>query len=107
MAEDKNNKEWKPLQALKEGFILNEIINPEFLNAVKAEFGTENVNAINLALFINTEKDEESDEKKMVKEAELISISHKTTEDTKNKRIIVDVRNTDSFNKIISAFDKI
>lgn len=98
--EDKNNTEWKPLQAIRTNFSINDIIKPEFLDIIEKSFDTKHVDVINLAIYITDKNDSDKEVDK-----ELITVAHKTTRDTNEKRVIVDVNNSKSFEKIQKAFD--
>ncbi|MDR0913397.1 MAG: hypothetical protein LBM96_12490 [Methanobrevibacter sp.] len=98
--EEKNNVEWKPLQAIRTNFSINDIIKPEFLEEIKKSFNTKNVDIINFAIYL--EDDNDSEENNV---ADIITVAHKTTDDTKEKRVIVDMNNSESYVKIKEAFE--
>jgi len=97
MSNENIQPEWKPLQAIRTNFCINDIIKPEFLDVFKKSFDTEKVDVINLAIYIeNSDKEAKS---------EIITLAHKTTDDTKEKRVIVDVNKSLFYEKVKEAFE--
>lgn len=109
--EEKNNLEWKPLQAVLRGISLDDIIKDEFIESFKKAFDEENISAIEFDLFIGVPPSENNEEDK-VKTADqespkldIISFSHKTATDTKDKLLTVDMNFTDSYKKVQNAIE--
>lgn len=82
------------LQVLYKDFSLKEIIDPKFLGNLQKEF--ENVQIVNIV--IATGNDEKSQD--------AITLMHLTPEYEKERKIIVDTKNENELNKIISVIEK-
>ena len=101
------NNDWKPLQVLKNNFELKEVISPEFIKSFEDEFKDKKIEVINISLFIkNKSEDKLSEKEEKISDIDLISISHKTDKDTKQKRVVIDMNNADSFEKVKKAIEK-
>lgn len=89
----KNTKEDNiiPTQFIKKNFDLNEKIDVDFLESIEEIFDA-NVSVISLALLIDDKEDETK--------KEIISFNYRNDKEQKNKEIMVDLINPNSFNKI-------
>jgi hypothetical protein len=107
--EDKNNIEWKPLQAVLRGISLNEIIKEEFIEAFKEAFKEDNISAIEFDMFIGVPPNESASKGNSADDKnpkmDIISLSHKTATDTKDRILVVDMNFSDSYKKVQNAID--
>lgn len=105
MSDEKSD--WKPLQVLKNNFDLKNVISPDFIKFFEEEFADKKVDVISLSLFIGSKsEDNPVKEEEKIPDIDLINISHKTDKDTKEKRVVIDMNNADSFEKIKRAIEK-
>lgn len=93
--------EWNPLQSIAKGFVLTDLLRPEFVEYLDEHFEDKRVEAINIQIRVRDEKISE------YMENEIISIANRNGQDTLLKKIIVDADNTESLNIVTDAIDKI
>lgn len=93
--------EWKTLQSKVYGLNLNDLINEEFLKKLNGEFENKDIDIISLQIAIRDKLEDPSDEVKV----DVISLSNNTIEDTLLNNTIVDVNDSENFNKIKKVLD--
>ena len=93
--------EWNPLQSIAKGFVLTDLLKPEFIEYLDEHFEDKRVEAINIQIRVRDEKISD------YMENEIISIANRNGQDTLLKKIIVDADNTESLNIVTDAIDKI
>lgn len=93
--------EWKPLQSIAKGFVLTDLLRPEFVEYLDEHFPDKRVEAINIQIRVR--------DKKISKytENEIVSIANRNGEDTLLKKVIVDADNTETLNIFTDAIDKV
>ena len=93
--------EWKPLQSIAKGFVLTDLLKPEFVEYLDEHFPDKRVEAINIQIRVR--------DKKISKytENEIVSIANRNGEDTLLKKVIVDADNTETLNIFTDAIDKV
>lgn len=81
------------LQVLLKDFALKEAIDPKFFGNLQKEF--DNVKIVSIIVAVGDDE-----------EPGAISLLHPTPEDVKQKRIIIDTKNTEHLDKVISVIKK-
>lgn len=93
--------EWKTLQSKVYGLNLNDLIKEEFLKKLNGEFENKDIDIISLQIAIRDKLEDPSDEVKV----DVISLSNNTIEDTLLNNTIVDVNDSENFDKIKKVLD--
>ena len=93
--------DWKPLQSIAKGFILTDLLRPEFVEYLDEHFPDKRVEAINIQIRVRDEKISK------FMENEIVSIANRSGQDTLLKKVIVDADNTETLNIFTDAIDKI
>lgn len=93
--------EWKPLQSIAKGFVLTDLLKPEFVEYLNKHFKDKSVEVINIQIRVRDEKLSE------YMDNEIISIANRNGQDTLLKKIIVDADNTKTLKIFTDAIDKI
>ena len=89
----------KPLQAIKEEITLEEINLRKLFNFLKENFSDKRVNIINISFAVY---DDSRKENNLV---DIISLGHRSDNDIKNKRLLLDMNRTQSFKKVENALN--
>ena len=93
--------DWKPLQSIAKGFVLTDLLKPEFVEYLNEHFEGKRVEAINIQIRVRDEKISD------YMENEIISIANRSGQDTLLKKVIVDADNNETLNIFTDAIDKI
>lgn len=93
--------DWKPLQSIAKGFVLTDLLKPEFVEYLNEHFEDKRVEAINIQIRVRDEKISD------YMENEIISIANRSGQDTLLKKVIVDADNNETLNIFTDAIDKI
>lgn len=94
----KDKKDFKPLQGMQEEINLNKIDLNELIEAFKESF-EEDITIINISFAVNSlDKDKED------KIEDMISLNHRSANDIKNNRVLVDMNRTRSYENVEKAF---
>ena len=95
--------EWKPLQSIAKGFVLTDLLRPEFVEYLEEHFKDQYkcVEAINIQIRVRDEKLTEYTEN------EIISIANRNGQDTLLKKVIVDADNTETLTIFTEAINKV
>ena len=93
--------DWKPIQSIAKGFVLTDLLKPEFVEYLNEHFEDKRVEAINIQIRVRDEKISD------YMENEIISIANRSGQDTLLKKVIVDADNNETLNIFTDAIDKI
>ena len=72
--------EWKPLQSIAKGFVLTDLLKPEFVEYLNKHFKDKSVEVINIQIRVRDEKLSE------YMDNEIISIANRNGQDTLLKK---------------------
>lgn len=93
--------DWKPLQSIAKGFVLTDLLKPEFVEYLDEHFPDKRVEAINIQIRVRDRKISK------YMENEIVSIANRSGQDTLLKKVIVDADNTETLNVFTDAIDKV
>ena len=94
--------DWQPLQSIVKGFVLTDLLKPEFVEYLDEHFEGKRVEAINIQIRVRDEKISP-----IYTENEIVSIANRSGQDTLLKKVIVDADNNETLNIFTDAIDKI
>lgn len=82
----------KILQVIKDEFLLQEVLHPNFIKKIKENFGDDEIIPINLSLVSKNQP-------------KMLTLSHPTHRHTENKELVVDVDFPEDLDKLYSSLD--
>jgi len=93
------SEKFTPLSGIKEGIDLNSINLPNLVELFQNKFGKK-INVVNIAIAIETD---EKLEDNIVED--IISFSHRSSDDRNNSKILIDMKNEKSYDKVIEILE--
>lgn len=96
-----DKKQFKPLQGMYEGINLNNGRISELIYKIESVFGKENINIVNIAFTVDEAEDGKENEV-----SDIISLTHRSPKDIEKNRVLIDLKRSNSLEKIINALDQ-